>query len=134
MYFSTPTKNFSLYTTGSTYGRWQGPEDWPRPLNRKTFLWLTLDGVDLPDAWQAVQAAGWTKPLNSFRVYKSTGRTYNGEVIYRFTNDALIVSFGVQSKKIRFRHSGAMAMADESSGFADSMEDGESGESEVASS
>ena len=63
---------FEIQVQSQVYPTWGRP----RPselLNFPYKLWNWTDfniGMDLPEAWQRVQAAGWESPLNKFQVEK----------------------------------------------------------------
>ena len=119
IFFIAPTKNFLLLMEDMAYGRWSGPYDWTAEelkVPGGAFLWITLDGVDLPEAWQAVRERGWAAPLWSFAVYKDV-HNYGGELIYRFADQEIAgryADFGVRSKRVLIHGGSSIDIASES--------------------
>ena len=103
LYVTAPTRNFSLKSAAPTYGLWGPPEDWPTEQHglSRSWDWIFLS-MDLPEAWQIVQEAGWDRPLDCFAV----NRGWHGgffELFYQFwarDEEMDRVFVGVQSKKV----------------------------------
>ena len=76
--FQAPGQNrsdrFEIKVQSQSYPTWgpPGPSQLPE-FPFKLWNWVDFDIImDLPEAWQRVQAAGWEQPLNRFSVEKGT--------------------------------------------------------------
>ena len=140
MYFTTPTRNFTLRTEAPTYGIWGSPVDWPAGVVTPTRPFeLIFLYMDLPEAWRRVQAAGWNHPLNRFQVSRHPLYPDLNEIVYDFwiqrsefsTQEVLI---GVLSKVILFLGEEKEMNSNQSSVGAESIQGGRHRISQVATS
>ena len=82
------TDRFELQVQSQSYPIWGGPE--PSDIFPSSYrLWNWTDfniDMDLPEAWQRVQGAGWQPPLNSFHVEKGgqSGEAWENHDYYVF--------------------------------------------------
>ncbi len=92
--FQAPGQNwsdrFEIKVQSQSYPSWGGPA--PSPVFEfpyRLWNWTNFNIVmDLPEAWERVQAAGWEQPLNRFLVEKgnleSSGENWDTNDYYAF--------------------------------------------------
>ena len=85
-------RTFYLSTTSTDYGIWSGPQDvsphMPLPCYiRHFFAPRDLARLDLKDAWEIVQRAGWEHSLQDFEVFYDDWPFH--QLYYRFQSQYL---------------------------------------------
>ena len=82
------TDRFELQVQSQSYPTWGGPEPSELfPFSYKLWNWTDFNiEMDLPEAWQRVQHAGWQPPLNRFDVEKGdqSGEAWEDHDYYVF--------------------------------------------------
>ncbi len=117
--FTAGGETFMIRMDYTRYGTWDIPRLFT-PIGEPDtpFEWSALT-MDLPEAWERVQEAGWDKPLRDLDVgYEKQGEPPEADIWYRFYGayPGQAASVGVASKKVVFNDLAAAEYGDDTVG------------------